>query len=263
MAKGMNLMSHKWIDIVFEGKNKSYGAYRLRESSGKRHLWAFFIVVVPFCVLMILFYFYSSYHNQQNLKELMTQVTELSEIELAAPEIPEDISQPILPPPINNKINLEKIQTEVTKKIYSDNLPQIEDITSEVIEGGQNGTEDTVINPITQKENEVEVESELYIKVDELPQFPGSQYSFIQYLNKTLKYPISAENKGVGGFVLCSFIVETDGSISHVQVVEGVDSLLDEEAIRVIKEMPKWIPGKNNGVAVRVQIFLPIDFRIN
>lgn len=262
MAKGMNLMSHKWIDIVFEGKNKSYGAYRLRESSGKRHLWAFFIVVIPFCVLLILFYFYSSYHNKQSLKELMTQVTELSAIELEAPDIPEDISQPIMAPPINTLINLEKIQTEVTQKIQTDNLSQIEDINIEVTEGNQIVTKEIVANPIPPKEKEVKVEGGLYIKVDELPKFPGDQYSFIQYLNRTLKYPISAENKGVEGVVLCGFIVETDGSISHIEVVEGVDSLLDAEAVRIIKEMPKWIPGKNNGVAVRVQIFIPIDFRI-
>lgn len=98
--------------------------------------------------------------------------------------------------------------------------------------------------------------------VDKMPEFPGGSGAFMQYLSTSVKYPVVAEENGVQGRVICSFIVEPDGSISEVKVVKSVDPSLDKEAQRVISSMPKWIPGKKNGSPVRVKYTTPVTFRL-
>ena len=95
-----------------------------------------------------------------------------------------------------------------------------------------------------------------------MPSFPGGQRALMSRINSNLKYPVAAEENGIQGKVLCSFVVERDGSISDVRVVRGVDPSLDREAVRVLKQMPHWIPGKKNGSVVRVRINVPVTFSL-
>lgn len=101
-----------------------------------------------------------------------------------------------------------------------------------------------------------------YDVIDEMPSFPGGQGALFQWLASNIKYPPVAEENGVQGRVILTFVVERDGSISDVQVVKSVDPALDKEAVRLAKSMPKWIPGKLNGSAVRVRYDLPVTFRL-
>ena len=94
-----------------------------------------------------------------------------------------------------------------------------------------------------------------------MPTFPGGMGAVMQYLSTNIKYPMEAENKGIQGRVICTFIVGADGSISNVKVSRSVDPLLDNEAVRVIKSMPKWNPGKINGKPCRVKFTLPVTFK--
>ena len=102
----------------------------------------------------------------------------------------------------------------------------------------------------------------LFENVEEMPSFPGGLAALMAYLQKSIKYPEIAEENGIQGRVVCTFVVEPDGSISDVQVVKPVDPYLDMEAVRVVRAMPKWTPGKHNGVAVRVKYTLPLTFRL-
>ena len=95
-----------------------------------------------------------------------------------------------------------------------------------------------------------------------MPSFPGGMGALMQYLSSHIKYPVVAEENGIQGRVVCTFVVERDGSITDVKVVRGVDSSLDKEAVRVVKSMPRWIPGKQNGSAVRVKYTLPVTFKL-
>ena len=95
-----------------------------------------------------------------------------------------------------------------------------------------------------------------------MPQYPGGDAALMQYLSSHIKYPVIAEENGIQGRVVCTFVVEKDGSITDVRVVKSVDPSLDKEAVRVIKSMPKWIPGKQNGSAVRVKYTVPVTFRL-
>lgn len=104
--------------------------------------------------------------------------------------------------------------------------------------------------------------SKVYDVVEQMPSFPGGPSALIQYLSNSVRYPAVAEEEGVQGKVFCSFIVETDGSISNIKVIKSVYPSLDKEAIRVIKSMPRWIPGKLNGTVVRVRYSAPVTFRL-
>ena len=102
----------------------------------------------------------------------------------------------------------------------------------------------------------------VYDVVEEMPQFPGGSSALFEYLAKSVQYPKAAKENGIQGRVVCSFIVEKDGSISDVKVFKSVDPSLDREAQRVIESMPRWIPGKQNGVAIRVKYTVPVTFRL-
>lgn len=98
--------------------------------------------------------------------------------------------------------------------------------------------------------------------VEEMPQFPGGSSAMFQYISSSIKYPVKAEENGIQGRVVCTFVVDTDGSISDVKVVKSVDPTLDKEAKRIVQEMPKWIPGKQGGALVRVKYTVPVTFRL-
>lgn len=103
---------------------------------------------------------------------------------------------------------------------------------------------------------------QVYDIAEQMPSFPGGQSALFQYLSKNIQYPKLCEEHGIQGRVICSYIVEEDGSITDVQVRKSVHPSLDKEAVRVIQSMPKWNPGKENGLPVRVRYNLPITFSL-
>lgn len=98
--------------------------------------------------------------------------------------------------------------------------------------------------------------------VEQMPEYPGGMMAMMEFLQKNMKYPADAEKQKVQGKVMVSFIVETNGSISDVKVMKNVFPSLDAEAIRVVKAMPRWTPGKQKGKVVRVHFSLPITYRL-
>ena len=124
--------------------------------------------------------------------------------------------------------------------------------------------EDVVIKhiPVTVDE-EVVVEDEIFVIVEENPQFPdGGTAGLLQYLGKNIKYPTIPQENGTQGRVTVQFVVNKDGSVVDVKVIRGVDPYLDKEAVRVISTMPKWIPGKQRGVPVRCKFTVPVTFKL-
>lgn len=101
-----------------------------------------------------------------------------------------------------------------------------------------------------------------YDVVDEMPQFPGGPSALFEFISKNIQYPKEAEDANLQGRVIVSFVVEKDGSVSNAKVVRPIDPLLDAEALRVVNSMPKWIPGKQNGEAIRIKYTVPVTFRL-
>lgn len=103
----------------------------------------------------------------------------------------------------------------------------------------------------------------VYDVVEVMPQYPGGQIAMLKYIMQNIKYPKQIMEEGIQGRVTVSFIVEKDGRVSNVRLLRSVQPALDKEAIRVVKSMPKWTPGKQNGKPVRVRFNLPVMFKLN
>ena len=112
------------------------------------------------------------------------------------------------------------------------------------------------------EDDEVISEENVFGVVEQMPSFPGGDRKLMDYLKENIRYPEALAESCVQGRVICTFVIEKDGSISDVKVVKSVDPLLDEEAVRVVSGMPKWIPGKQNGVTYRVKYVIPVTFRL-
>ena len=144
-------------------------------------------------------------------------------------------------------------------------LNVVEDnVETESIEVNTEETETEVViaapveAPVEEEEEEV-----VFVVVESMPEFPGGQQALFKYLSENVKYPVIAQENGIQGRVICQFVVNRDGSIVDVEVVRsGGDASLDKEAVRVIKSMPKWKPGKQRGKAVRVKYTLPVNFKL-
>ena len=102
----------------------------------------------------------------------------------------------------------------------------------------------------------------VFEKVEDMPEFPGGEQAMMDFVSKNVVYPKEAQEKGISGRVMVSFIVEKDGSVNEVKIVRGIGGGCDEEAVRVVKAMPKWKPGKEKGKPVRVSYIMPIFFKL-
>ena len=131
------------------------------------------------------------------------------------------------------------------------------------MEDNQKTAQQEVYTPPAPPQKHIEeVAEEVFVVVEQQPEFPGGQAALMKYLNSSIKYPQVAQDNGIQGRVITQFVVEKDGSITDVQVVKGADPSLDKEAIRVVKAMPSWKPGQQQGKKVRVRYTLPVVFRL-
>ena len=118
------------------------------------------------------------------------------------------------------------------------------------------------VNTTAVAQNKKAANDKVYEKAEVMPEFPGGEQAMMDFVAKNVKYPKEAMEKEISGRVLVSFVVEKDGSINETEVVKGIGGGCDEEAVRVVKAMPKWKPGKEKGKAVRVSFMLPIVFKL-
>ena len=161
-------------------------------------------------------------------------------------------------------VDADKVKNEVM-----DMETQKEDNTARGVVN-QEGSDDAdkfkaVQEQVIVKEPEPEVkpkEEEIFVAVEQQAEFPGGTAAMYKWLGNNMRYPEAAQQNDIQGTVHVKFVVEKDGSIGNVTLLKGVDKDLDREAIRVVKKMPKWQPGKNNGVAVRSYFTLPVKFRL-
>jgi protein TonB len=119
------------------------------------------------------------------------------------------------------------------------------------------------ISSLSYSQTEESVKDTFLHKITEVsPKFPGSEEARLKFLRDNIKYPEEARKKNIQGTVYTSFVIERDGSVSDVKIFRGIGDGLDDEAVRVVKSMPKWIPGKNNGKPVRSLFMMPIKFTL-
>lgn len=173
-------------------------------------------------------------------------------------DIPEEIipitEQKFTPPPPPPPAQVVKIN------VVDDDIDVEDDITINV-EADQK-TEMQAYVPVRVDEEEDAEEQQIFMVVESMPVFPGGEANLYKYLAENIKYPQMAKESGIQGRVFVTFVVERDGSVTDVRVLRGIGGGCDEEAIRVVKAMPKWTPGKQRGKSVRVQYNLPVKFTL-
>ncbi len=173
------------------------------------------------------------------------------EEELDIQQTSQDVTPPPPPPaPVQ--------EVEILNVVENDVETQTIEITSE-----ETNEEVVIAPPVEEVKEEEEDEQVVFVVVETMPEFPGGTQALFKYLSENVKYPVIAQENGIQGRVICQFTVNKDGSIVDVEVVRsGGDASLDKEAVRVIKSMPKWSPGKQRGKAVRVKYTVPVNFKL-
>jgi protein TonB len=184
-----------------------------------------------------------------------TGLEEQQEVEAEEEMIPvtrqEQLKPPPPPPPAPKVADVLEIV---------DNDEEIED-ELEIEDSDADMDEEVEIREVEEEEEE-EDEAQVFVIVEDMPVFPGGNAKLQSWINKRVKYPIIAQENGITGRVFISFVVNKVGNVEQVRVVRGVDPSLDKEAVRVIKSMPKWKPGKQRGKAVKVSYTVPINFQL-
>ena len=282
MAK-IDLYDPKWVDMVFAGKNKEYGAYQLRKGTSKRNIKALLILVI-FAALVGGFLAWKVIEQKRaEEQQAYMEAMELAKLQEQAKKEDKKKQEPIKPKVEQKKEipvarETQKFTAPVIKKdelVKEDNqIKQMDKLDDKVAVGTENkeGTKDRTVEAVRSEiavaapppppAPKPEVATKVFDVVEEMPSFPGGQGALMSYLASNIKYPVVAQENGVQGRVIVSFVVERDGSISDVKVARSVDPSLDREAQRVVKSMPKWKPGKQNGSAVRVKYTVPVVFRL-
>ena len=154
----------------------------------------------------------------------------------------QEIKPPPPPPPPPEIIEIVEDDVEIEDEIEIEDTESDEDEEIEIIE---------------------EDDDEFFMVVENMPIFPGGDLGLMKYIQKHVKYPAIAKEYNITGKVYVSFIVDKSGSVTNVKIVRGVDKNLDAEAVRVVKSLPKYKPGKQRGLAVRVMFTIPINFTLN
>jgi periplasmic protein TonB len=273
-----------YLDIVFEGRNQAYGAYELRKGYQKTVKRAIFFGGTLFLgLLLVPFYAFTSKADADDAAKYTPPIhvfpkPEAEKKEAPKPkqpeaEIPKKMEAPApvktvsFPVPVVQPDNLVE-KTPPKMEEFQDAVAA--QTTNKAGEKGvaaaptapSDGTGKTAITPIIDEPKVAEKEDKPMIISEIRPEFPGGERALMQYLADNIKYPSMARESGLDGKIYLTFVVEKDGSITDIKVRRGIGMGCDDEAKRVVAEMPRWSPGKQKGNPVRVQFTLPVHFKL-
>lgn len=302
MAKDVDLSSKEWLDLIFEGKNKDFGAYELRRESPKRHNKSVIYTLIGIAIVALLAFGYTSLNKylterrleqerleQEALAKQMEQEMEEEEMQEEI-QIPEEKEQ-VLEEEIQNSQKVTEMnivddsevkeppktiesQKEDERQVGAVNEDRgSDDITKPTEQAHQEVVQTIVEPPKEEKKEEPKPEpkkeepkpqaDEVFQSAAHMPSYPGGDAALMKYLSDHLRYPQAAADNNIQGKVIVQFVVEKNGKIGEVKVARSVDKDLDREAIRVCKSLPAFSPGRNAvGDPVRVWYTLPVTFKL-
>ncbi len=281
MTNEVNLSSREWCDLVFEGKNKDFGAYVIRTDSPRRHMRAVIYTVIGFGLLIIGLIKVNEYMEQKRIADVTDQevvfidmtpadeepVPEKTRLDQEKPEVhPEEVMNTIK---VTEAAIVEDDQVSKEDEIKSQEEQMESDHSAGSVDFDQ-GTDKKDVMREWKDEIVVEEKTEapkvvkevIFRSVEQMPQFPGGDIALMKYLSSHIQYPAMAAENNVQGKVILQFVIEKDGRVGEVKLARSVDKDLDKEAIRVVKSLPKFSPGRQNGQPVRVWYTLPVSFRL-
>ena len=284
MAKEVDLSSREWCDLVFEGKNKDFGAYVIRTDSTKRHNKAVIYTLIGAIIFGLLAFGFvkaNQYLEERKLAEQGEQEEVLIDMSQDAEEPePENerVEQPkpeVLPEEVLKSVKVTELQIVEDDKVKKEDEIKTQDELKETEtafgqKDNEKGTEDRNVTRtlkeevVVEKKEEkpVEKKEEIFKSVEQMPQFPGGEAALMKYLSSHINYPPMAAENNIQGRVVVQFVVDKTGKVGEVKVVRSVDKDLDKEAVRVCKSLPKFTPGRQNGQAVSVWYTLPVTFKL-
>ena len=246
-------------EIVFEARNKEYGAYKLRKRYNRNVTIALLIGILIIATAVIT-PFISAKAAENNKKRAERQVV----IKMENLDTPHDVvaPPPPPPPPPTDVVQQQKyvppqvvdsIKPEDLKQLMTADQAQTEVTNKEVVE---------VVQQVKEEVQEAEAEPEPFVVVEEMPSFPGGDPALLKYIGEHTQYPEVAKENNIQGRVIIRFCVTAKGGVSQVSVLKGVDPELDKEAIRVVNTLPPFKPGKQGGKPVPVWYMVPITFTL-
>lgn len=276
MKNSMNLNSQEWCDIIFKDKNKAYGAYAMRQSSNKRHLIAFGSTILLVVAVSLLPTLISKINASQKAdNEGVKDIYSVMQVDNTEKE-PEKIIETAIPEPPKYVNMVKFVPPTIVEDTKADDgeMPNVSDITENKDAVGAftitNGSNDP---DAIRKEADKEIMDDgtsskgaepvqTLIRAEIMPQFPGGDQEMYRYIGENLKYPVPDQEAGIQGRVTVRFVVSKTGEIKDVEVLRGISPTCDKEALRVIKSMPKWIPGRQNGNPAQVYFTIPVVFKL-
>ena len=246
-------------DIVFEARNKEYGAYLLRKKYNRTVIVALLIGIIIIGTAIITPYLNAKAADKRTKRaelqveikmENLDQPNEVAPPPPPPPPPPADVvqQQKYVPPVVVDSIKPE----EVTQLMTADDA-QIEVKNEEVVE---------IVAEVKEEVQEAEAEPEPFVVVEEMPMFPGGDVELLKYIAEHTEYPEIAKENNIQGKVIVRFCVTAKGGVSQVSILKGVDEELDKEAIRVVNTLPAFKPGKQGGKPVPVWYMVPINFTL-
>src|SRR5690606_37763367 len=256
----LDLLRNSWLDIVFDGRNKLYGAYELRKTNPKFTMRALIIGGLIFIFLVSIPMLLELLPEKQDddLKLDKKIVT----VKLPPKEIPKNLPPPPPPPPKVDQVKFVKPVVAKSEEVVEE-PPKIKEIVDkklgdETIKGDPDAP--LTIDPVGAGPSEVVEDNSVHLMagIEVKPEFPGGLEKFYKYVANNYRTP---DEEGLKGRVFVTFVVEKDGSLTDIKVVRDIGYGTGKEAIRVLKNSPKWIPGEQNGKKVRVLYSLPINIQ--
>ncbi|HEY2582252.1 MAG TPA: TonB family protein [Mucilaginibacter sp.] len=264
----LDILNQQWIDVVFSGRNKAYGAYELRKDNGRNTNKALLIGVVVFVfvisantIINVIAGFIPKAHEKVKITNVVLSAPPIDPKKPPPPPPPEPpkpkVDQVKFPPPV------VKPDVEVKEKPPTIEELKVADPGQRNLKGDKNA-DVTIDEPVGNADAKVTEEdpNKIFTSVEQVPEFPGGIEKFYAYLSKSIRYPAVARENGTQGRVIVSFVCEKDGSLTDIKVARGIGDGCDEEAVRVLRASPKWKPGIQNGRAVRVAYSVPISFTL-
>jgi periplasmic protein TonB len=248
-----------WDDIVFEVRNKEYGAYKLRKKYNRNVLISLLIGILILGTAVI-----TPYINAKALENSKKRAERQVEIKMENLNTPAEHVAPPPPPPPPPADVVQ--QARYVPPVVVDSVKPEENV--KLMSADQANTEvknDVVVEEVTQAKEEVqevEAEPEPFVVVEEMPMFPGGDVELLKYISEHTNYPEVAKENNIQGRVIVRFCVTSKGGVNQVSVLKGVDPELDKEAVRVVGTLPAFKPGKQGGKPVPVWYMVPITFTL-
>ncbi len=245
-------------EIVFEQRNKEYGAYRLRKKYSRNLIIGMLIGTVIIGTAVI-----GPYINAKALENKAKRAERQVSLQMENLDQPQETvapPPPPPPPPAETVAQVRYVPPVIVDSIKPEEAKQL--ITADQANVEVKNTEVTVQETVQEEVKEEEAPTEVFVVVEEMPAFPGGDKALMEYINSNIQYPEIAKENNIQGRVILRFCVTYKGAVDQITVLKSVDPSLDNEAIRVIKSLPAWKPGKQGGKAVNVWYSVPVTFQL-